>query len=283
MEVLALSTVVYSPIVDLLFSFWMERPGPKLMTDTQHTTLHTPCIWLRIPEHRMWILPHFKIPHSNIWIWCWSFKCRILRNRHRFRAWAQNLWWILRTLHSGFTLHTQDCPIQIHWVLSVECWVSVISLGPGSSQCRFIQQRRKAIKHEHWMNIHVLVVQTTTASLSIFGESGYHNLQTCKGLDKALSWIVWLGFTYKIFFQLHRYRYKISWYRYKINWKGDGWYSFKYIFWRFLMLWIWICIKSLKYVYRNYFFNKSLKYVYWNYFFNKSQSDLIKKLIERIL
>ena len=101
------------------------------MTDTQHSTLNTPCIWLGIPERRMWIIPHFKIPHSNTWIWCWSLKCRVLINRHKFRAWTQNLWWILRTLHSGFTLYTQDSPIQMHWVLSVECWVSVISLGPG--------------------------------------------------------------------------------------------------------------------------------------------------------
>ena len=105
--------------------------GPRLMTDTQHSTLNTPCIWLGIPERRMWILLHFKIPHSSTWIWCWSFKGRVLINHHKFRAWTQNLWWILRTLHSGFTLHTQDSPIQIHWVLSVECWVSVISLGPG--------------------------------------------------------------------------------------------------------------------------------------------------------
>ena len=101
------------------------------MTDTQYSTLNTPCIWLGIPECRMWILPHFKIPHSNTWIWCWSLKCSVLMNRHKFRAWTQNLWWILNTLLSGFTLHTQDSPIQIHWVLSVECWVSVISLGPG--------------------------------------------------------------------------------------------------------------------------------------------------------
>ena len=93
----------------------------------------------------MWILPHFKIPYSNTWIWCWSLKCRVLINRHKFRAWTQNLWWILRILHSGFTLHTQDSPIQIHWVLSVECWVSVISLGPGScsqgSKCENSLQR----------------------------------------------------------------------------------------------------------------------------------------------
>ena len=106
------------------------RPGPKLMTDTQHSTLNTPCIWMGIPARRMWIHPHFKISHSNTWIWCWSLKCRVLINRHKFRAWTQNLWWIPRTLHSGFTLHTQDSPIHIHWVLSVECWVSVISLGP---------------------------------------------------------------------------------------------------------------------------------------------------------
>ena len=105
---------------------WQIRP----QTYDGYSALHTLCIWLGIPERRMWILPHFKIPHSNTWIWCWSLKCRVLINRHKFRAWTQNLWWILRTLHSGFTLHTQDSPIQIHWVLSVECWVSVISLGP---------------------------------------------------------------------------------------------------------------------------------------------------------
>ena len=37
----------------------------------------------------------------------------------------------IHTPHSGFNLHTQDSPIQIPWVLSVECWVSVISVGPG--------------------------------------------------------------------------------------------------------------------------------------------------------
>ena len=97
-----------------------------------YSALHTQhSIWLGIPERRMWILPHFKIPLSNTLIWGWGFKYRVLRNRHKFRAWTSNLWWIFRTLHSGFTLHTQDSPIQIHWVLSVECWVSVISLGPG--------------------------------------------------------------------------------------------------------------------------------------------------------
>ena len=104
--------------------------GPKLMTDTQHSTLNIPCIWMGYPEHGMSILSHFKIPNSNTWIWGLSFKCGVLRNRHKFKAWLQNLWWIVSTLHSGFTLHTQDSPIQIHWVLSMECWISVISLGP---------------------------------------------------------------------------------------------------------------------------------------------------------
>ena len=86
------------------------NPGPRRMTDTQYSTLNTPCIWLGIPERRMRILPNFRIPHSNTWIWGWSFKCWVLINRHKFRAWTQNLSWILRTLHSGFTLHTQDPP-----------------------------------------------------------------------------------------------------------------------------------------------------------------------------
>ena len=119
-----------------------ETTGPKLMTDTQHSTLNTQCIWLGIPERRMWILPHFKIPHSNTWIWCWSLKCRVLINRQKFRVWTQNLWWILRTLHSGFTLHTQNSPIQIHWVWSVECWVSVISLGPGAFTLQVLARAR---------------------------------------------------------------------------------------------------------------------------------------------
>ena len=105
------------------------------MTDTQHSTLNNRCIWLGIPGRIIWILPHFKILYSNTWIWCWSLKCRVLINRHKFRGWTQNLWWILRILHSWFTLHTQDSPIQIHWVLSVECWVSVISLEPDFHFC----------------------------------------------------------------------------------------------------------------------------------------------------
>ena len=101
------------------------------MTDTQHSTLNTAWIRLGIPEREMLKLPHLKIPHPNSWIWGWSFKCRELGNQHKLRARTQNLWWILSTLHSGFTLHTQDSPIQIHGVLSVECWVPVISLEPG--------------------------------------------------------------------------------------------------------------------------------------------------------
>ena len=139
------NAIVARCILDTNIALWATRtaPVPSMLlvllephlswpqTYDGYSALHTPCIWLGIPECRMWILPHFKISHSNTWSWCWSFKCRVLRNCHKFRAWTQNSWWILRTLHSGFTLHTQDSPIQIQWVLSVECWVFVISLGPG--------------------------------------------------------------------------------------------------------------------------------------------------------
>ena len=39
---------------------------------------------------------------------------------------------MMDTRHSTLRIHTPHSSIQIHWVLSVECWVSVIILGPGA-------------------------------------------------------------------------------------------------------------------------------------------------------
>ena len=105
-------------------------PGPRLMTDTQHSTLKTQCIWI-----------------GESWVWSVNPECRVLSIHHKFWVRALNLWRFISTLH--FKLQHQihvfewgilkcgrihilrsGIPNQIHGVLSVECWVSVISLGP---------------------------------------------------------------------------------------------------------------------------------------------------------
>ena len=112
-------------------------PDPKLITDTQHSTLriHTP--------HSGFTL-HTQDSHSTL---------RIHTPHSGFTLHTQDLHFTLRiyTPHSGFTLHTQDShstlrihtphpgfAIQIHeaecWVSSVECWVTIISLGPDLIQ-----------------------------------------------------------------------------------------------------------------------------------------------------
>ena len=103
-----------------------QAPNLWQILSTPHSTFHVFEWGTQSMECQSF--SHFKIPNSKKLKWGWGFKCGVLRIRHKFRAWPQNLWWILSPLHSGFALHTQDSPIQIH--LSVECWVSIISLGP---------------------------------------------------------------------------------------------------------------------------------------------------------
>ena len=112
----------------LLVRVW---PGPRLMMDTQHSTLKTQCIWM-----------------GESWVWSVNPECRVLSIHHKFWAQALNLWRFLSILHLKLQhqIHIFEWGIvkcgrihilcsgilnQIHGVLSVECWVSVISLGPG--------------------------------------------------------------------------------------------------------------------------------------------------------
>ena len=86
--------------------------------------------------------------NGESWVWRVNPECRVLSIHHTFWVKALNLWRFLSTLH--FKLQHQihvfewgilkcgrihiihsGIPNQIHEVLSVECWVSVISLGPG--------------------------------------------------------------------------------------------------------------------------------------------------------
>ena len=111
--------------------FMRAGPGPRLMTDTQHSTLKTQCIWM-----------------GESWVWSVNPECRVLNIRHKFWVQALNLWRFVSTLHFKLQhqIHVFEWGIlkcgrihilrsgisnQIQWVLSVECWVSVISLGPG--------------------------------------------------------------------------------------------------------------------------------------------------------
>ena len=105
--------------------------GPRLMTDTQHSTLKSQCIWM-----------------GESWVWSVNPECRVLSIHHKFWVQALNLWRCISTLplklqHQIHVLEwgilkcrrshilRSGIPNQIHGVLSVECWVSVISLGPG--------------------------------------------------------------------------------------------------------------------------------------------------------
>ena len=107
-------------------------PGPRLMTDTQHSTLKTQCIWM-----------------GESWVWSVNPECRVLSIHHKFWVQALTLWPFLSILHLKLQhqIHVFEwgilkcgrihilrsgIPNQIHGVLSVECWVSVISLGPGT-------------------------------------------------------------------------------------------------------------------------------------------------------
>ena len=114
-------------------NYFTNSPGPRLMTDTQHSTLKTQCIWMG--ESRVWSV---------------NPECRVLSIHHKFWAQALNLWRFLSILHLKLQqIHMFEWGIlkcgrihilcsgifnQIHGVLSVECWVSVISLGPGYLQ-----------------------------------------------------------------------------------------------------------------------------------------------------
>ena len=110
--------------------FCVHCSGPRLMTDTQHSTLKTQCIWM-----------------GESWVWSVNPECRILSIHHKFWVQALNLWRFISTLHFKlqYQIHVFEwgilkcgrihilrsgIPNQIHGVLSVECWVSVISLGP---------------------------------------------------------------------------------------------------------------------------------------------------------
>ena len=102
------------------------------MTDTQHSTLKTQCIWM-----------------GESWVWSVNPECRVLSIHHKYWVQALNLWRFVSTLPLKLQhqIHVFEWGIlkckrihilhsgisnQIHGVLSVECWVSVISLGPDS-------------------------------------------------------------------------------------------------------------------------------------------------------
>ena len=107
------------------------------MTNTQHSTLKTQRIWM-----------------GESWVWSVNPECRVLSIHHKLWVQALNLWRFISPLH--FKLQHQihvfewgilkcgrihilrsGIPNQIHGVLSVECWVSVISLGPGQAKCKW--------------------------------------------------------------------------------------------------------------------------------------------------
>ena len=148
-------------------------PGPRLMTDTQHSTLKTQCIWM-----------------GESWVWSENPECRVLRNYHKFWVQALNLWRFISTLHFKLQhqLHVFEwgilkcgrvhilcsgIPNLIHGVLSVECWVSVISLGPDifknflryqmklcNFNCKFIFNNYLSYMISYWFNhmIHFCLV-----------------------------------------------------------------------------------------------------------------------------
>ena len=136
----AIWLLVHAYVFAYTSSLW---PGPRLMTDTQHSTLKTQCI-------RM----------GESWVWSVNPECRVLSIHHKFWAQALNLWRFLSILHLKLQhqIHIFEWGIlkcgrihilcsgilnQIHGVLSVECWVSVISLGPG-----FLLGRDWVIRHK---------------------------------------------------------------------------------------------------------------------------------------
>ena len=107
----------------------------SVILSTFHPTPQSPDFW--------WILstPHSTLNVFESWVWVW-----ILSVENPSEVWG------LVMISQHFTLRTPDSapciwignlecgrihipcsgfPIQIHSVLSVECWVSVISLGPG--------------------------------------------------------------------------------------------------------------------------------------------------------
>ena len=109
---------------------WIGNPGPRLMIDTQHSTLKTQCILM-----------------GESWVWSVNPECRVLSMHHEFGGLAPNVRRLLSNPHLKLQTQLQifewgnfECgkshipcsglPIQIDGVLSVECWVSVISLGP---------------------------------------------------------------------------------------------------------------------------------------------------------
>ena len=112
--------------------------GPRLMTDTQHSTLKTQCIWM-----------------EESWVWSVNPECIVLSIHHKFWVQALNLWRFISTIHFKLQhqihvfgwgilkcgrIHILRSGIsnQLHGVLSVECWVSVISLGHGETRI-FVQ------------------------------------------------------------------------------------------------------------------------------------------------
>ena len=61
---------------------WKASTGPRLMTDTQHSTLKTQCIWM-----------------GESWVWSVNPECRVLSIHHKFWVQALNLWRFISTLH----------------------------------------------------------------------------------------------------------------------------------------------------------------------------------------
>ena len=60
----------------------LEAVTDWLMTDTQHSTLKTQCIWL-----------------GESWVWSVNPECRVLSIHHKFWVHALNLWRFISTLH----------------------------------------------------------------------------------------------------------------------------------------------------------------------------------------
>ena len=97
--------------------------GPKLMIDTQHSTINTPCIWMGNPEHGMWILLH-----SRFLIQIHGFEAGVL-SCVEFWELIISLGSVFRTCHQTYdrylALYTQDSHStpRIPPLKYIECWV----------------------------------------------------------------------------------------------------------------------------------------------------------------
>ena len=116
-------------------------------------------------------------------------ECRVLSIHHKFWVQALNLWRFISTLH--FKLQHQihvfewgilkcgrihilrsGIPNQIHGVLSVECWVSVISWGPG------VWGRLNLSNHSFWPVLLAVGFAALISGVLIIAALRQHRIRT---------------------------------------------------------------------------------------------------------